>query len=203
MATPGNPPDVDSNIDVKWSGLRKCHWPDCASKATFHSRVSLKAHIRNIHVTPLVCTHPSCSYKKPFGKPCDLKRHMATIHNTERQYPCLESDCQEEKHQLFKCPYIHYSATVFATQRESHLRESYGCYECAIGSCASAHRSFFTKENLRRHLRTCHRITFNPVATIMRNLTAGAKEDGAVYANSPLRPTYRDCASCLPKSNEQ
>src|SRR2546421_12902555 len=93
--TPEPTPDVNGDVDIEWSGPQKCFWRDCTSKATFHSPSSLKAHIRNIHVSPLVCTRPGCSYKKPFGKPCDLNRHMTTIHNTERGYQCLESDCQK------------------------------------------------------------------------------------------------------------
>lgn len=214
--TPERTPHLYRGIDVEWSGPQKCHWRGCASKATFRSPGSLKAHIRNIHVTPLVCTYPNCSYKKPFGKPCDLKRRMANIHNTERGYPCLESNCQEvftrrdkmmrhvkEKHELFKCSYNHCSATVFATQKESHLRESHDRFECAIGSCALGYKSFFTLENLKRHMRTSHRMTNDPVSTITSHLTKGAKEDGVLYANCPLRPTYRDCGSCLAGSNEQ
>jgi len=163
---------VDRDNDIKWFGPQKCYWRDCASKATFHSLSSLKAHIRNVHVTPLVCKHPGCSYKKPFGKPCDLRRHIATIHNTKCRHQCLESDCQKtfsrrdqmmkhakEEHELFKCLCNHCSTIVFVAQRESHLREFHGSYECAIGSRGLGCRSYFTVENLKKHMRTSHRIS--------------------------------------------
>jgi hypothetical protein len=196
-------------MDIEWSGPQKCFWRDCASKATFHSPSSLKAHIRNIHVTPLVCTRPGCSYKKPFGKPCDLNRHMATIHNTERGYQCLESDCQKvfsrkdkmmehakEKHELFQYPCNHCSAIVFSVERESHLQLFHGRYECAIGSCEFGSRSNFTRQSLSRHMRTCHRMTADPVEGIIARLSTDTEGDGALYAKTPLRPTYRDCAAC-------
>src|SRR5215470_16856112 len=150
---------MDPAID--WHGPQKCHWRDCASKATFHSPSSLKTHIRNVHVSPLVCTYEGCSYKKPFGKQCDLKRHLATIHSIGREYQCLESECQEtfsrkdkmlkharERHELFRCTCNHCPATVFAAQRESHLQEFHGIYECAIGSCRLGGRSYFQEVNL-------------------------------------------------------
>lgn len=199
--------------DIEWSGPRKCSWQDCSSKATFHSPSSLKAHIRNIHVTPLVCTHPGCSYQKPFGKLCDLERHIATIHNTECGFRCLESDCQQvftrkdkmmnhakEKHELFKCPCNHCCATLFAVQKESHLQECHGRYECAIGLCRSDHRSCFTAENLKRHMRTCHRITSWAANSIVDHLSIGKKDNEVLYAKAPLRALFRDCATCLPKN---
>jgi len=125
---------------------------------------------------------------------------MAAIHNMERGYSCLESDCQEvfsrrdkmmihakEKHELFKCCHNHCSANVFATQRESHLRDSHGLYECAIGSCESGCRSFFTKVNLKRHVRTLHGITSDPMWTVMQKLTTN-DEGGSWYAYSPFAP---------------
>ena len=191
---------------MKWSGPQKCSWEDCASKATFRSPSSLRTHIRNIHETPLVCTHPGCSYKKPFGKPCDLKRHIATIHSTECGYQCLEIGCPQvfsrkdkmishakEKHGLFRCSYNHCSATVFASQKESHLQESHCRNECAIGSCRSGQRSFFTEQNLKRHMRTCHRMSYDAVFTAM---PYPFKRE-ILYAHAPVRPSYQDCATCL------
>ncbi|KIW30377.1 uncharacterized protein PV07_06126 [Cladophialophora immunda] len=176
----------------------------------------MKAHVRNMHVAPLVCTHPGCSYKKPFGKPCDLKRHLATVHNTIGGYPCLESDCTatfsrkdkmmkhaREKHELFKCPHNHCSATVFAVERESHLRESHGRYECAIGSCISTHgthKSCFTERSLSAHLRTCHRITFESVSTLLNSMSTRTRGDSAFTATLPWFVSYRDCLSCLTQS---
>lgn len=207
---------MDKDIDIRWSGPRKCSWQDCSSKATFHSPSSLKAHIRNIHVSPLLCIHPGCSYKKPFGKPCDLRRHVATVHNTERGYQCLQSDCQEvfsrrdkmmkharEKHELFKCIYNHCSATVFAAQRESHTQKSHGRYECAIASCELASRSCFTEENLDRHLRTCHRMSYDAVHSVRYRPVQTTEGDKVLYADASLRCTYQDCANCLPKSRNE
>ncbi|OCT48887.1 hypothetical protein CLCR_04957 [Cladophialophora carrionii] len=139
-------PDVAKEVNSKWSGPQRCHWRGCDSKTTFRSRSSLDAHVRNIHLTPLVCTYPGCPYKKPIGKEYDLKRHLASIHNKVPGYPCLEPGCHEvffrkdkmmqhakDKHELFECAYNHCSATVFAHQRELHLRESHGQSECVIG----------------------------------------------------------------------
>ncbi len=199
----------------RWSrpGPQRCHWRGCASKTIFRNPSSLNAHISNIHTTPLVCTEPDCSYKKPFGKPHDLKRHLATIHNTESGHHCLENDCPEvfsrkdkmmkharEKHKLFACPHYHCSATVFAIQREMHLLESHDIYECGIGSCISDYRSCFTAATLKRHLRTCHRMTYDPILHLMEALPSKTKEDQALYAVAPLRLAYQDCATCLSKT---
>jgi hypothetical protein len=148
-----NSPAIDL---VKWSGPRKCDRRGCTSKAVFPSRSSFKAHLKNIHVSPLVCIYAGCSNKKPFGKPCDLKRHLTTVHSTKDEYQCLEDECQEmfsrkdnmlkharENHQLFQCCWNHCKKTVFAVEQESHAQESHGQYECAIGSCQSGGKSCF------------------------------------------------------------
>jgi len=197
---------------INWSGPQKCHWSGCASRATFQSPSSLKTHIDNMHVSPLVCTHPGCPYKKPFGKEYNLKRHVAEMHTTERMFQCLDGDCQEtfarkdkmlnharEKHELFKCSCSHCAATVFAAERDSHLRESHGSYECVIGSCQSGGRSHFQKVNLQRHLRTAHRIHYDRTNEILHDLSSSstaAEKTEVLYARAELRRAYRDCASC-------
>ncbi|KAF2489413.1 hypothetical protein BU16DRAFT_531716 [Lophium mytilinum] len=206
-------------IDVEWSGPQKCHWQGCASKATFHSPSALKAHIRNMHVTPLLCTHPGCSYKKAFGKACDLKRHAASIHGTESEYPCPERDCKElfsrkdkmmkhakEKHQLFKCSHNHCSTTVFAAQRESHMEDCHGRYECAMGSCKSGQMSYFTEKNLKRHLRTGHRMESEQVFYALdysRPKYSNFEEDKALYVGVGWPSPLRDCASCFSQSHNE
>jgi Zinc finger, C2H2 type len=201
---------------TEWSGPQKCRWRGCTSRATFRSPSSLEAHIKNVHVSPLVCTHPGCSYKKPFGKQCDLKRHLTTIHSTKREYQCLEGDCGEtfsrkdkmlkharEKHQLFRCSWNHCGATVFASEREFHARESHGPYECAVGSCQSGERSCFQKLNLQRHLRTVHQIAFDQSNTIMNRLsnhpesTEETKAFDSRTRYAQMVYPYQDCKVCL------
>ena len=210
-------PDVD--IVTDWYGPQKCHWRGCTSKATFHSPSALKAHIKNVHISPLVCTHPGCPYKKPFGKQCDLKRHLATIHSTEREYQCLESECQEtfsrkdkmlkharEKHELFRCSFNHCTAMVFAAEREPHLQESHGPFECGMGSCQVGGRSYFRKDNLQRHLRTVHRVAYDPVEAMMfrlHEISKGAEKAEVLQVLAPLLPTYRDCEPCLAKKQDE
>ncbi|KAF2234173.1 hypothetical protein EV356DRAFT_567303 [Viridothelium virens] len=209
---PCGPPIRENQLlkDFEWAGPQKCHMRDCTSRATFRSRSSLKTHIENIHATPLVCTHLGCSYKKPFGKLCDLKRHIATVHNDERAHPCLESDCQEvfsrrdkmmqharEKHELFSCSLNHCLATLFATQRESHIRDSHDSYECAIGSCKQGPSSRFTRDNLRRHLQTSHRISYFAIHGVLNNVSLLVTEGDKLWCvNNPRRARYQDCTSC-------
>jgi len=197
---------------IGWSGPRKCHWLGCVSRATFHSPSSLRAHIKNVHVSPLICRQQGCSYTKPFGKPCDLKRHLASVHHTVCKYECPESGCQEtfsrkdkmlkharEKHERYRCSCNHCTATVFATERESHLQNSHGQYECAMGSCQNGSRSYFSETGLKRHLRTIHRMTSDPVRHMVWRLSsqsANRTNTEPLYARSAMRPAYRDCTSC-------
>lgn len=208
-SAPTHIPDVD--IDIEWFGPQKCHWQACASKATFRSPSSLKAHIRNVHVSPLICTHPGCSYMKPFGKQCDLKRHIATIHGTKHIYRCLESECKEtfsrkdkmmkharENHELFRCSCNHCLAIVCATQRQSHLKEAHGLFECAIGSCKSGGRSYFHKKDLRGHLKRIHGVRDYWVDMELRGFPNDTKKDEVLYFRGEQIPALsRDCASCL------
>lgn len=209
------PPDTERGIVVEWSGPCKCPRPNCASKVTFPTRSSLRAHIKNIHDAPLLCTYPHCSYKKPFGKPCDLRRHVATAHNTSEEYTCLETGCGEvftrrdklmkhakDKHQLFACPSSHCSATVVAAERESHLRKSHGRYECNIRSCGFGQRSYFTRENIKTHMRSVHRLTHWQVLDIEKCQITDA--DGRVFFMRPSwRINLRDCPSCSSKNDKQ
>lgn len=188
----------------KWTGATKCDWPNCHSKAIFKSFSSLKTHTLNIHVSPLVCTLPQCSYKKPFGKMYELLRHNATIHGNH-YHKCPVEGCEagfsrkdkmlnhiREKHNTLKCPYNHCSVTVLETEEELHLRQFHGDFECAIGACETGLKSLFLEVGLKRHLRKCHGISYDPIETIMSQ-THGSVDR---TARSKLRSAWKDCVLC-------
>jgi len=195
---------------VKWSGPRKCDWPGCLSKAVFRSRSSLNAHVKNVHVSPLLCTHPGCSYKKPFGKKCDLARHVKTVHSTEQAYPCVDSKCPQvfsrkdkmmeharQRHELFHCARNHCSEITTADQMQSHSQEAHGRYECAIGSCRSGKTSHFLTPSLQAHIVKAHGATtrFARVA-ILLGPPLVTSEGSICIGESSWLAVCRDCASC-------
>lgn len=61
-------------------------------------------------------------------------------------------------HQRFQCSHNHCHQTVFDFERDSHVAECHGPYECPIASCHGASRSYFAKSTLRVHLLTAHGI---------------------------------------------
>jgi hypothetical protein len=68
-----------------------------------------------------------------------------------------------EEHRNLKCPYNHYSATVFETEDLEHLQSSHGPYECAIESCKDELAWRFLHGSLRRHLRKDHQLEYSVV----------------------------------------
>jgi hypothetical protein len=177
--------NADMNkILSQWSGATKCPWLKCSSRATFKTPSSLRTHICNIHVNPLTCTEPQCSYKRPFGKQHELRRHISTAHETIRNHKCPIATCEasitgfarkdklmkhlREEHENLKCLYNHCSAVVPDTQQELHISESHGDYECAVGGCEKGDASCFSLENLGRHLRSAHCMTYDPAGRLSR-----------------------------------
>jgi hypothetical protein len=154
------------------SGANICIWPNCFSKVLFKSPSSLRTHINNIHLYPLVCTVPQCSHTSPFGKQHDLNRHISTIHNPTGAHTCPVETCDRnidgfsrkdklikhmrEAHVNFRCLLNHCSVTVVENQMESHIQEAHGDYECDFGACGNAAASRFLWTSLQRHLRKVH-----------------------------------------------
>jgi hypothetical protein len=170
----------------QWSSASKCPWPTCRSKATFKTRSSLRTHLSNVHVTPLICDAPLCLYKKPFGKKYELDRHMLTAHGANGEtsiYKCTIETCEasitrfarrdkllkhlREERENLKCPFAHCVAIVLATKEEEHIQKFHGSYECAMTGCENSGSSRFLEVNLKRHLRRDHRLTFNPVQRLI------------------------------------
>lgn len=191
-----------------WPNSTSCHWPGCSSKATFKTPSSIQTHVKNIHVKPLVCEEPQCSYKKPFGRQCDLDRHCNNAHKLSRDFCCPVGGCHantngysrkdkmlqhvREKHDNLKCPFSHCSATVVETEKDSHFENFHGVYECALGSCQHGLKSCFRRDDLRRHLKSCHNITSDPAWTLMMKVE---RTDDKTVRGS-LRQKWRDCSSC-------
>lgn len=195
----------------QWSGASTCPWPKCTSKATFKTRSSLKTHLLNVHVSPLICDEPQCSYKKPFGKQYELDRHVSTAHGEIRKYKCPIDACEasvtgfarkdklvkhiREEHENVRCPYNHCFATVPATREEEHIRVSHGPYECAMGQCGRGIASHFSYESLKHHLRVAHGIDYW-IADWAKLLASGktlTAKDSVLHFGKPPR----DCATCL------
>jgi hypothetical protein len=195
----------------RWSGPRKCDWLNCKSKATFKSPASLKSHILNIHVTPLVCTHPQCTYTKPFGKESDLSRHVETVHEKADRHKCPVELCEahitgfarkdkllnhiREQHDNLRCPFNHCFATVLEIQQESHLQRFHGSFECALGACETGLASCFLEANFRSHLRKHHNISYDAVLALMRTLRSTKDNTARGYHIVRLRK-WQDCPVC-------
>ncbi|KAH9213472.1 hypothetical protein DL95DRAFT_390438 [Leptodontidium sp. 2 PMI_412] len=195
----------------QWPALRNCGWQNCQSRATFKSPGSLKSHIFNIHVTPLVCTHPQCTYAKPFGKQYELDRHINTIHLASHNHQCPVQSCEahttgfarkdkllnhiREQHDNLRCPYNHCFATVLETQVESHLRLFHGSFECALGACSASGASCFLEEDLQRHLRKHHNLTYDPSLSVTK--ASRHTEDNTARPSHVITcRTWQDCPVC-------
>jgi len=199
---------LDGTLQI-WLGACKCIWPNCSSKATFKSRSSLRTHLINIHVKPLLCTEPLCRYKKPFSKQYELDRHVSTAHGDTRNHKCPIDTCEvsvtgfarkdklvkhlREEHENLKCPYNHCFAAVVATQEEEHIQKSHGDYECAIGGCKAGISSRFTLNSARSHLRAVHGIDWY---TSFNMIELPANIHTVTASLLRLRSTPKNCATC-------
>jgi hypothetical protein len=195
----------------QWPDLKTCGWPNCQSQATFKSPGSLKSHIFNIHVTPLVCTHPQCTYTRPFGKQYELNRHINTVHAASQHYKCPVESCEahttgfarkdkllnhmREQHENLRCPYNHCFATVLETQQELHLQQFHGSFECALGACNASAASRFLEKDLRQHLRKHHNLTYDPSGSLVRTLKRTEDNTARPSHIANLR-TWQDCPVC-------
>jgi hypothetical protein len=196
----------------QWSGSSKCPWPNCSSKATFKTPSSLRTHLSNIHVTPLICTQPQCPYQRPFGKQYELDRHISTAHGEARNHRCPIDTCDasvtgfarkdklikhlREEHENLKCPYNHCFATVLAEETEKHLLQSHDDYECALQGCQYGGASRFSRVNLKRHLRRDHLVTGDPANRLMWILDASKKMTADGEFTGRWRQTQK-CATCV------
>jgi hypothetical protein len=190
-----------------WLGPTKCDWPNCTSKATFKTPASLNTHTTNIHTTPLICSVPQCSYKKPFGKNYELQRHIETIHGNETPHKCPVKDCEQhasgfsrkdklkkhmrEQHTLLKCPYNHCAAEVVEEETKLHVQQFHGPFECAMASCETGSKSYFTLESALRHLRSCHAMSHDVAYSALQ--FADSSKDRTIRA--PFWVS-RDCEVC-------
>jgi hypothetical protein len=198
----------------KWSGATMCPWPNCSSKATFKFPTSLKTHLSNIHVTPLICKQPGCSYSRPFSKQYELNRHISTAHREEHHHKCPIDTCEasitgfarkdklikhlREEHENLRCPYNHCFAMVLAGETQQHLTQSHGNYECALQECKYGGASRFSRQNLKRHLRRDHQVTSDPAFALMLSL-----DNQKLTAEETLTRRWkqlRDCATCASRS---
>jgi len=200
-----------SETEAQWIGASKCPWSKCSSRATFKSPGSLKIHLFNIHVTPLVCKYPLCTYTKPFGRQFDLDRHILTAHGDARDHKCPIESCPssvtgfarkdklvkhlKEEHENVRCPYNHCFAAVPKLQEETHVQQSHGEYECGIGGCENGGVSRFMLVDLKRHLRRDHGMTYDPVWRLGHRLV----KSGGKTANphtSYMCKKWLNCATC-------
>ncbi|CZR66415.1 uncharacterized protein PAC_16316 [Phialocephala subalpina] len=202
----------------QWLGPRGCIWPDCSSRATFKSPGSLKSHILNIHISPLVCTYPQCTYSKPFGKQWDLRRHIETVHAASCDHMCPVKSCEahtkgfarkdkllnhiREQHDNLRCPYNHCSATVLETEQDAHLQQFHGSFECALGACEKGLASCFLAIGLRRHLRSHHNMNADPVDTLMSRLRQTGDNTARSSHIVGLRK-WKDCPACSEAQNNE
>lgn len=190
------------------SGPANCKWPKCTSKATFNYPRLLVEHTLNLHDKPLVCPTLGCSHRKPFGKRSDLKRHIRTKHENAQAHKCPVQGCDSnvtgfsrkdkmlkhmrEKHTLLKCGLNHCFDEVPEAETETHLQLCHGSLECAIGACKNADKSYFSGDNLIRHLRTSHSVQWSPARSLF--WTAEDSEDKTV--RSELPESWKYCKSC-------
>lgn len=198
-------------IHQEWSGPRGCDWANCASKATFKAPGSLKEHLFNIHINPLICTYSQCNNTKPFGKQYDLRRHLATAHTVSSMHMCPVQSCDakitgfarkdkllkhmREQHDHLRCPYNHCYATVLATEQGAHLQQVHGTFECALGVCEKGPTSCFSEIGLKRHLRQHHNMTFDPIRNLVREVRTTADKTARSPHIARLRK-WKDCPSC-------
>jgi len=201
----------------QWRGPRGCNWPDCPSRATFESPSSLKSHIFNIHINPLVCTYPQCTYLKPFGKKCDLRRHIETVHEPSCNHICPVESCEvnikgfarkdkllnhiREQHDNLRCPYNHCYATVLETEQDAHLRQFHGSFECALGGCEKGPASCFLEDGLRRHFRRDHHITIDPARNLI-NKVLNTEDKTARPTHTVRFKKLGDCIACSETQSE-
>jgi hypothetical protein len=195
----------------QWIGATNCPWPECSSKATFKHLSSLRTHLMNIHVSPLICAQPGCSYKRPFGKLSDLNRHTSTAHDEIRKHKCPISNCKasldgfsrkdklvkhlREEHENLKCPYNHCFSSVVASKEDDHVRDYHGNFECNLEGCVGGLASCFSETNLKRHLRWDHGLHWDAVWDIIKYV----KEKGFdvfTATQSKIIGRIKNCKTC-------
>jgi hypothetical protein len=156
-----------------WNGPIKCSWPNCSSRRVFKEKYLFNNHLTNIHVTPLRCYVAGCTHLEPFGKQSDLDRHVDNIHDGSRVY-CSVSTCESsiigfprkynldkhmrEEHDNVKCSLNHCGAVILDGEQESHIQNAHGDYECALMACVDGMPSLFTREAVRLHLISVHKV---------------------------------------------
>jgi hypothetical protein len=192
------------------AGANTCIWPKCSSKVLFKWPSSLRTHINNVHLYPLVCTFPRCSHTSAFGKQHDLDRHMSTIHNPTGAHTCPVETCDRningfsrkdklmkhmrEAHVNFKCPLNHCVVTVVENQTESHIQEAHGDYECGFGACGNAAASRFTRDSVNRHLRRVHGLDYDD---LLRMFLGIRSTDRKARPTDRMGRKARECPTCL------
>jgi hypothetical protein len=81
------------DVIQRWSGESGCKWSGCASKEIFKRLSSLKLHLENVHVKPLLCARLGCSFKRPFRNLSDLQRHVKSKHSHTGVVRCPYKEC--------------------------------------------------------------------------------------------------------------
>ncbi|KAH6871407.1 hypothetical protein B0T10DRAFT_500551 [Thelonectria olida] len=203
--------DIAVNVGAigPWNGPQKCGDPDCRSNETFRSRSALRRHQRNTHENPLVCQVKGCRHIKPFGRLGDLVRHKKSAHGIARPFKCPVASCKYHEdgfkrkdslqdhmktwHADLECTLDHCHEFVAQTEAEKHMEQCHGPYECEVGGCAGQSR--FHENGLMRHLRVHHRITADPVGSILLQLANSNKFKVDSTAVSRLK-RLRECTWC-------
>ncbi|KAL5328142.1 hypothetical protein ACEPPN_005851 [Leptodophora sp. 'Broadleaf-Isolate-01'] len=197
----------DAMLLGPWNGPIKCSWPNCSSETVFKHKYLLKTHLANIHVAPLRCTIAGCSYSEPFGKQHDLDRHVSAIHGGSR-YLCTVESCDSstigfarkdklvkhmrEEHDNVRCTLNHCDYILPDGEQESHLQKFHGTYECALGACERGLPSYFSKEAVRLHLISVHKIYRETASMIVDR-----SKDNTIRPNVVrMRRQFVECQCC-------
>jgi hypothetical protein len=72
-----------------------------------------------------------------------------------------------ERHNLLKCLYNRCSSEVLDTKKKLHLLQFHDPFECAFVVSGTGLNSWFLEGGLKKHLRKCHALAYDPVLKMM------------------------------------
>lgn len=194
---------------------------DCHYKAEFRTPSQRRQHVQNIHQHPLLCTIPGCTYRRPFGRVSDLTRHVRSVHEAARGHICPYESCPahtdgfkrqdklrkhlRENHPRVQCQQAHCYAIVSGAEQQSHIEEAHGSYECAIGLCQFSPASHFRMDQLKRHLRVHHKMSWDACLNVMAKLQVSDSTTvrSEHLSNSNRKVEWEKCSVCVPQQTAE
>ncbi|GFP55095.1 hypothetical protein TASIC1_0004072000 [Trichoderma asperellum] len=154
-------------------------------------------------------TLTSPGQSEPFGRVSDLTRHVRSVHEAARGHICPYESCPahtdgfkrqdklrkhlRENHPRVRCQQAHCYAIVSGAEP--------GSYECAIGLCQFSPASHFHMDQLKRHIRVHHKMSWDACLNVMAKLRVfdSTTVRSEHLSNSNRKVEWEKCSVCVPQ----